>query len=164
MLIDTIYVCVPIGLTIVQAIFRIEWASCLFLNHFSSLPSRFNSCNRALELHQKHMSSPIDVFLIDLSTTSLRPTPPPFVSICGLCHNCANYNHHIGMDVCIPRTIHLFVEYCFLVGKRFFFEPCFCHFLTLIDNILLIFISFFIMFSCYSQDQNITCECTFFST
>ena len=86
------------------------------------------------------MSSPIDVLLIDLSTTSLRTTPPPFVSMCGLCHNCANYNHHIGMDTCIPRTIHLFVVFLFS-RQRTVFEHCFRHFLTLIGSDL--FFSFF---------------------
>ena len=112
------------------------WASCRFLNIFSKVFSRFDSCTRALELDYKHMSSHIDVLLMDLSTTSLRTTPPPLVSICGLCHNCANYNHHIGMYMCIPCTSHLFVTLFFQQVAHGFFDPCFRHCLTLMGSAL----------------------------
>ena len=83
------------------------------------------------------MSFHIDVLLINLSTTSLRTTPPPLVSICGLCHNCASYNNHIGMYMCIPHTIHLVVTFFFLAGSTWvFFYPCFRHCLTLMSSAL----------------------------
>ena len=83
-----------------------------FWTIISNWSSRFNSYYWALEHKWNYMSFPIDVFLINLSTTSLRRILTPFVSICGLCHNCANYNYHIWMYMCIPRTMHLFVS-CF---------------------------------------------------